>query len=163
MRQKLFVAALSLFTCVITNRAEQVFAIPLLAVDFGRVVENPVQSGFFEMTGTTSQATANASFGAYTVDLAGQGFADSNNGAAVDASVRPLYRDYYYNNSDVNGTKPGKMRVQVEAVRATQQRDPQTGTFLGEMYIPARYNRETVLEADIIREGKNTFEFDLTQ
>jgi hypothetical protein len=60
-------------------------------------------------------------------------------------------------------SKPGKMRVQVEAVRSTKQRDPQTGTFLGEMYIPARYNRETVLEADITREGKNTIEFALTK
>jgi hypothetical protein len=59
-------------------------------------------------------------------------------------------------------TKPGKMRVQVEAVRATLQRDPQTGTFLGEMYIPTRYNRETELEANITREGNNCFEFALT-
>ena len=59
-------------------------------------------------------------------------------------------------------SKPGKMRVQVEAVRFTTQRDPQTGTFLGEMYIPARYNRETELEANITRDGKNSFEFALT-
>jgi hypothetical protein len=58
-------------------------------------------------------------------------------------------------------TKPGKMRVQVEAVRATQQRDPQTGTPLGEMYIPSRYNRETELKVDVTREGKNNFEFAL--
>ena len=60
-------------------------------------------------------------------------------------------------------TKPGKMRVQVEAVRATNQRDPQTNTPIGEMYIPARYNRETELEANITREGKNSFEFALTK
>jgi hypothetical protein len=59
-------------------------------------------------------------------------------------------------------TKPGKMRVQVEAVRATRERDPETGTFLGEMYIPSRYNRETELEANITYEGKNFFEFALT-
>jgi hypothetical protein len=59
-------------------------------------------------------------------------------------------------------TKPGKMRVQVEAVRDTRERDPETGTFLGEMYIPSRYNRETELEANITHEGKNFFEFALT-
>ena len=58
-------------------------------------------------------------------------------------------------------TKPGKMRVQVEAVRDTQQRDPQTGTSLGEMYIPARYNRESELKADVTLEGTNSFEFAL--
>jgi hypothetical protein len=57
--------------------------------------------------------------------------------------------------------KPGKMRVQIDAVRATQQRDPQTGTLLGEMYIPSRYNRETELTADVTRDGKNSFEFAL--
>lgn len=59
-------------------------------------------------------------------------------------------------------TKPGKMRVQIEAVRATSERDPATGTFLGEMYVPAHYNKQTELEADITREGKNRFEFALT-
>jgi hypothetical protein len=58
-------------------------------------------------------------------------------------------------------TKPGKMRVQVEAVRATMQRDPQSGTYLGEMYIPARYNRESELETVITRDGENRFEFAL--
>ena len=59
-------------------------------------------------------------------------------------------------------TKPGKMRVEIQAVRETNQRDPETGTMLGEMYIPARYNTKTELEADVTREGKNHFEFDLT-
>jgi hypothetical protein len=60
-------------------------------------------------------------------------------------------------------TKPGNMKVQIEAVRATQNRDPQTGAFLGEMYVPARYNRETALEADVTREGKNSFDFPLKE
>jgi hypothetical protein len=58
-------------------------------------------------------------------------------------------------------TKPGKMRVQVEGVRATTQRDPQSGTFMGEMYIPARYNTESELEANITRDGENRFDFAL--
>jgi hypothetical protein len=58
-------------------------------------------------------------------------------------------------------TKPGKMRVQVEAVRATNQIDPATGTPLGEMYIPARYNTQTELEAEIASDGANRFDFPL--
>ena len=58
-------------------------------------------------------------------------------------------------------TKPGKMRVQIEAVRTTTQRDPQSGTYLGDMYIPSRYNTETELEANIIRDGENRFNFAL--
>src|SRR3954452_6268616 len=79
-------------------------AVPLLAVDFG-TAENYVQSGFSEMAGTVSQSTANASFGIYTVDLAGQGFgtASVSHSGSITQSVRPLYRDYYFNDSDVNG------------------------------------------------------------
>jgi hypothetical protein len=59
-------------------------------------------------------------------------------------------------------TKPGQMRVEIEAVRETGQRDSETGTMLGEMYIPARYNRKTELDANVTREGKNHFDFELT-
>jgi hypothetical protein len=58
-------------------------------------------------------------------------------------------------------TKPGKVRVQIEAVRTTAQRDPQSGAYLGEMYIPARYNTESELEAIITRDGENRFDFAL--
>jgi hypothetical protein len=58
-------------------------------------------------------------------------------------------------------SKPGAMRVQIEAVRATDQIDPDTGTRLGEMYVPARYNRQTVLEAVVTTDGTNHFEFPL--
>jgi hypothetical protein len=60
-------------------------------------------------------------------------------------------------------TKPGKMKVQIEAVRDTKNRDPQTNAFLGEMYVPNRYNRETTLEANVTREGKNSFDFPLKE
>src|SRR3954453_7903097 len=68
-------------------------AVPLLAVDFG-TSENYVQPTFSEMAGTISQSTANATFGSYTVDLAGQGFgkAGAGNSASIGQSVRPLYR-----------------------------------------------------------------------
>jgi hypothetical protein len=60
-------------------------------------------------------------------------------------------------------SKPGKMRVQIEAVRATNQVDPATGTPLGEMYIPARYNTQTSLEAEISSDGANRFDFPLQE
>ncbi|MEX2168078.1 MAG: hypothetical protein WD851_02105 [Pirellulales bacterium] len=82
---------------------DEMFAVPLLAVDFGESYEDPVMPDFLEMIGESSQLSASAVFGSYSVDLTGQGFADSNNGTAVDASVRPLYRDYYYNNSELFG------------------------------------------------------------
>ncbi|MEX2168077.1 MAG: hypothetical protein WD851_02100 [Pirellulales bacterium] len=102
MRQSIIIVALAMLQ-LFSATATEVRAQLLLAVDFGEGVEDPVQPGFLELTGAGSQATANAVFGTYTVDLAGQGFADSNNGSGLDASVRPLYRDYYYHNSDVNG------------------------------------------------------------
>jgi hypothetical protein len=82
----------------------QTKATPLLAVDFGAAGESP-QSGFTAMSGDSSQATASGTFGAYTVDLEGQGFgrgSAGHNGLIPEAN-RSLYRDYYYNNSDING------------------------------------------------------------
>ncbi len=79
-------------------------AVSLLAVDFGKTGEVP-QAGFTAMAGSQSQATASGTFGAYTVDLEGQGFgrgSAGHNGLIPEAN-RSLYRDYYYNNSDVNG------------------------------------------------------------
>jgi hypothetical protein len=60
-------------------------------------------------------------------------------------------------------SKPGKMRVQIEAVRATDETDPDTGTKLGEMFIPPRYNSQTTLEADITRGAANHLEFALKE
>jgi hypothetical protein len=48
-------------------------------------------------------------------------------------------------------------------VRATDQIDPETGTKLGEMYVPPRYNTQTELEADVTIEGDNHFEFALKE
>src|SRR4051794_16492513 len=79
-------------------------AVPLLAVDFGSA-DNFVQPGFSELAGTASQTTANATFGSYSVDLTGQGFdtATGSHSAQIGQTVRPLYRDYFYNNSEING------------------------------------------------------------
>ena len=58
-------------------------------------------------------------------------------------------------------TRPGKVRVEVESVRIPAQRDPESGAYLGETYIPSRYNRESELEASITRGGDNHFKFAL--
>jgi hypothetical protein len=104
MKTRYTLAAL-LFAASWTAGPSATYAVPLLAVDFGQAEEDALQSGFQEMTGGVSQTTANATFGAYTVDLAGQGFFNvtSGNATAIEASVRPLYRDYFYHNSDVPG------------------------------------------------------------
>lgn len=60
-------------------------------------------------------------------------------------------------------TKPGKNRVDVQAVRKTGKRDPKEGFEVTELYIPARYNAETELEADVSPDGENHFEFALTK
>lgn len=88
--------------------ANSASAASLLAVDFGTAGLTP-QAGFLELSGSVSQATASQTFGSYSVDLVGQGFgvAGAGNAAAVDESVRSLYRDYYFNNSDVNGEGVG--------------------------------------------------------
>src|SRR6478672_1615578 len=104
MRQIARVSLITTAAIAVLMSPNRAFASPLLAVDFG-TAENYVQSGFSEVAGAASQATANASFGSYTVDLAGQGFgtATGTHSAAINQSVRPLYRDYYFNDSDVNG------------------------------------------------------------
>jgi hypothetical protein len=58
--------------------------------------------------------------------------------------------------------KPGKKRVDIQAVRSTGKRDPKEGFEITELYIPARYNAETELEADVTPDGENHFEFALT-
>jgi len=92
----------------------QSYAAPVLAVDFG-TSENYVQSGFNEMAGIIGQSTASASFGSYTVDLnavfanpeqlssRGFGTATASHAGQVAQTVRPLYRDYFYNDSDIHG------------------------------------------------------------
>jgi hypothetical protein len=59
--------------------------------------------------------------------------------------------------------KPGKKRVDIQAVRKTGQRDPKEGFEITELYIPERYNSETELEVDVTHDGDNHFEFALTK
>lgn len=60
-------------------------------------------------------------------------------------------------------SKPGKVRVEVQAVRKTGKRHPIHGFELTELYIPARYNTETELTAEVTPGGANNFKFDLKQ
>jgi hypothetical protein len=59
-------------------------------------------------------------------------------------------------------SKPGKMRVEIQAVRKTGKRDPREGFEITELYIPAKYNASSVLAADVTLDGENKFDFDLT-
>ncbi|MEX2308377.1 MAG: hypothetical protein WD738_12320 [Pirellulales bacterium] len=78
---------------------------PLLKVDFGvSGAASPVQPGFTGIAGMVSETSHFEFVGPYTVSLDGQGFfATGGNSNNIDPSVRSLYRDYYYNNSPLNG------------------------------------------------------------
>jgi hypothetical protein len=82
-------------------------AAPLVSMEFGRsVVPSPVQSGFVSMGGVAAQPTQSATFGAFTVDLAGQGFFNNTTAvdlALLDPSNQDFYRDFYFNNSNTTG------------------------------------------------------------
>jgi hypothetical protein len=81
------------------------FAVPLLKVDFGvSGAASPVQSGFTGIAGEVSETTHNESIGPYSVSLDGQGFySTGGNSNNIPSGVRNLYRDYFYNNSTING------------------------------------------------------------
>ena len=80
----------------------------LLKVDFGTAPFSPVQTGFLNMNGLSTAATASQVFGDYTVNLEGQGFFNTaNNGSAANlnpivASIKDFYRDYYFMNNPTN-------------------------------------------------------------
>lgn len=59
--------------------------------------------------------------------------------------------------------KPGKKKVQIFAERETGKIDPVMGAVPRESYIPARYNSQTTLTAEVTAGGKNEFTFDLTE
>jgi hypothetical protein len=110
-REAVFAAA---FISTMVLAPARIHAVSLLAVDFG-TAENYVQSGFGELAGAVGQSTASASFGSYTVDLGtvlanpdqtssrGFGSITATHAAAIAQSIRPLYRDYFYNDSDISG------------------------------------------------------------
>jgi hypothetical protein len=85
----------------------------LLKLDFGRQIAGSpavTQPGFMAWEGGVSDATPpTATFGPYMVNVAavgaGGGFFNATDAQStkIDTSVRDLYRDYFYNNSTVNG------------------------------------------------------------
>jgi hypothetical protein len=85
----------------------------LLKLDFGRQIpEIPAvtQPGFMAMEGDGFEGTPpSVTFGSYMVNVAavgaGGGFWNATDAQStkIDPSVRGLYRDYFYNNSTVNG------------------------------------------------------------
>jgi len=64
------------------------------------------------------------------------------------------------------GLLPGKFRVEITASRLTNKRavDPFSGKMvtLEEQYIPAKYNSESKLEAEVRSSGPNRADFALT-
>ena len=61
----------------------------------------------------------------------------------------------------INAT-PGKKQVAIFATRKVGEVDPVMGARQREMYIPKRYNDETMLTAEVTPGGKNRFEFPLS-
>jgi hypothetical protein len=60
-------------------------------------------------------------------------------------------------------SKPGKMKVYIQAVRWTGRWDPVEKCEITELYIPARYNDKSELEIEVTRDGDNHFDFALTE
>jgi hypothetical protein len=58
-------------------------------------------------------------------------------------------------------SKPGTMRVEIDAARKTGERDPIEGFEITELYIPAKYNRSSELKAEVTLDGENHFDFAL--
>lgn len=90
----------SLALLAVLNGAAAARAQSLLKVDFGvGPALNTVQPGF---TAVIGEVVADAHFeniGPYSLMLTGNGFFSAGNAGNIGESVRPLYRDYYYNNT----------------------------------------------------------------
>lgn len=105
MRRTMLTLTLVLAAC--SMLAGQASAAPLLAVDFGRVIDGnptPIQPGFNGMAGSPVEPSRTQPFGAYTVTVTGEGFYSAGfNAGNVPAGIAALYEDYYYHNSTENG------------------------------------------------------------
>jgi hypothetical protein len=56
---------------------------------------------------------------------------------------------------------PGKKKVRITASRKVPGKGPMGEDFIYQSYIPARYNDQTVLEAEVVLGAANTFRFQL--
>jgi hypothetical protein len=59
-------------------------------------------------------------------------------------------------------SKPGLMRVEIQAVRETGEIHPD-GYKITELYVPPKYNTQSELSAEVTRDGENHFTFDLKE
>jgi hypothetical protein len=60
-------------------------------------------------------------------------------------------------------TKPGKMKVSIEAVRPSGKFDAERKFEIDELYLPERYNEQSELEVEVTHDGDHHFEFHLTE
>jgi hypothetical protein len=58
--------------------------------------------------------------------------------------------------------REGKMRVEIRASRETPGKRSPMGNIRKEEFVPARYNRESTLEAEVRSSGENVYTFELT-
>lgn len=58
--------------------------------------------------------------------------------------------------------KPGKKVIRILADRGTGKIDPVMSQEVREQYIPDRYNTNSILSAEVTADGKNQFDFPLT-
>jgi hypothetical protein len=112
-------------------------ATELLALDFGRTSQpsSPIQADYTGLMGEVSQSTFSQAVGAFNVSLEGQGFytTTSSNLDLIDASVRDLYRDYYYNNA----VNPGEgVKLTVDGVTPNTDYDLTLWTYDADNFSP---------------------------
>ncbi len=107
MKMRNCLAVIAVLTACGLTSSNQATAVPLVAVDFGRIVSGSptaVQPGFTGIAGAPVEATHTEPVGVYTVTVAGEGFFSAGfNAGNADPSVNALYEDYYYHNATANG------------------------------------------------------------
>ena len=105
MRHRL--ALITMLTVAAINPSHHAAAVPLLAVDLGRIISGSptaVHPEFSGMAGAVVESSSTQSFGVYAVTITGDGFYSAGfNAGHADPSVAALYEDYYYNNATANG------------------------------------------------------------
>lgn len=92
--------ACSLGLIAVLSSVDAARAQSLLKVDFGAgPALNTVQPGFTAVIGDVVADTHVENIGPYSLMLTGDGFFSAGSAGNIGESVRPLYRDYYYNNT----------------------------------------------------------------
>lgn len=60
-------------------------------------------------------------------------------------------------------SRPGEMRVEIEAARMTGKRDPVEGFEISELYVPAKFNKQSTLKVNVVADDDNHFDFALAE